>query len=91
MNKSELIGQVAEKTGMTRTGAGLAVDAVFGAIEKELTAGGDFQLTGFGKFFVKETREKKGRNPATGEELMIAAKKVPKFKPGVSLKTAVAG
>ena len=91
MNKSDLIERVALEVDMSKADASRAVNAVFGAIETELAQGGEFQITGFGKFFVTETKAKNGRNPRTGEAIQIEARKVPKFKAGVTLKSAVAG
>jgi DNA-binding protein HU-beta len=60
-------------------------------IETTLKAGDSITLVGFGTFAVKERAERTGRNPQTGQEITIAAAKVPSFKPGKSLKDAVNG
>ncbi|RKD25694.1 DNA-binding protein [Ammoniphilus oxalaticus] len=91
MNKTELIAYVAETAELTKKDASRAVDAVFGAIEETLKTGDKVQLIGFGNFEVRERAARKGRNPQTGEEIEIAASKVPAFKPGKSLKDAVHG
>jgi len=89
MNKAELIEQVAAKTGKTKKEAGKAVDSVFQTIAEALQEGEKVTLIGFGNFEVRERAARKGRNPQTGEEIHIAASKVPAFKPGKQLKDAV--
>ncbi|MFC4617814.1 HU family DNA-binding protein [Camelliibacillus cellulosilyticus] len=89
MNKSELINAVAESTDLSKKEATQAVDSVFSAITNVLKEGGKVQLIGFGNFEVRERAARKGRNPQTGEEIDIAASKVPAFKPGKALKDAV--
>lgn len=88
-NKAQLIEGVASKTGLTKKDATAAVDAVFGSIQDTLKKGDKVQLIGFGTFEVRERAARKGRNPQTGEEIEIAASKVPAFKPGKALKDAV--
>lgn len=88
-NKAELIEKVAEATGLTKKDATSSVDAVFASIQEFLADGEKVQLIGFGNFEVRERAARKGRNPQTGEEIQIAASKVPAFKPGKALKDAV--
>lgn len=88
-NKAELIEKVAETTGLTKKDATASVDAVFASIQGFLSEGEKVQLIGFGNFEVRERAARKGRNPQTGEEIQIAASKVPAFKPGKALKDAV--
>jgi len=89
MNKTELISQVAEKTSLSKKDAAKAVDAVFETITEALKNGEKVQLIGFGNFEVRERSARKGRNPQTGEEIDIAASRVPAFKPGKALKEEV--
>ena len=89
MNKKELIEWVARDTGLSKTDAGLAVDAVFHRIGKALAAGNDAMFVGFGTFKVVDVAERTGRNPQTGEPIVTPAKKKPKFVPGSALKEAV--
>ena len=89
MNKTELTKVVAEKTDLTQKDASKAVDAVFSAIADVLKKGEKVQLIGFGNFEVRERAARKGRNPATGKEIEIAASKVPAFAPGKTLKEIV--
>lgn len=88
-NKAELIENVAYSTGLTKKDATAAVDAVFSTIQETLAKGEKVQLIGFGNFEVRERAARKGRNPQTGQEIQIAASKVPAFKPGKALKDAV--
>jgi DNA-binding protein HU-beta len=88
-NKAELIESVATATELTKKQATAAVDAVFATIQDELAKGEKVSLIGFGNFEVRERAARKGRNPQTGEEIQIAASKVPAFKPGKGLKDAV--
>ncbi len=89
MNKQELIGTVADVTGMTRTDAGRAVEAVFDSISGVLGKGDEVRLVGFGTFSVSQRKASTGRNPRTGEPMKIGASSQPKFKPGKGLKQAV--
>ncbi len=89
MNKTELIAAVAEKTGLTKKDADAAVAAVFESITAELKNDGKVQVIGFGTFEVKKRAERTGRNPATGENITIAAAKLPVFKAGKALKDEV--
>lgn len=86
MNKTELIAKVSDVAELTKKDATRAVDAVFDAITEALKAGDKVQLIGFGNFEVRERAARKGRNPQTGQEIEIAASKVPAFKPGKALK-----
>lgn len=89
MNKTDLIESVAAKAGITKAAAAAATDALLESITETLAEGGSVMLTGFGNFSVNERAERMGRNPQTGEEVQIAAAKVPKFSAGSKLKAAV--
>ena len=73
----------------TKKDAQTAVDCVLSSITKTLEKGESVSLVGFGTFKVAERKARKGRNPQTGEEINIAASKVPKFVSGKALKEAV--
>ena len=90
MNKAELVASVAEKTELTKKDAEKAVAAVLSSIEEALASGDKVQLVGFGTFEIRNRAARKGRNPQTGEEINIAAAKVPVFKAGKSLRESVA-
>ena len=76
MNKNELIGAVASSAGVSKSQASDAVEAVFGSISSELSAGGEVRLVGFGTFMVANRKATTGRNPRTGEAIQIAAFKL---------------
>ena len=89
MNKSELINAIAERANLSKADAGRSLDVLIKTIETTLKSGDSIALVGFGTFAVKERAERTGRNPQTGQEITIAAAKVPSFKPGKGLKDAV--
>lgn len=89
MNKTELVKAVATQAELTQKDAAKAVDALFDTISNTLAQEEKIQLIGFGTFEVRERSARTGRNPQTGEEIQIAASKVPAFKPGKELKEAV--
>ena len=89
MNKMELVEHVATETEMSKAAATAALDAVIEGITKALKKGDEVRLVGFGTFSVKKRAAGKGRNPATGEEIKIAASKSARFKSGTALKSAV--
>ena len=88
MNKGDLINEVA-KVLKTKKEAQAAVDCVFSSITETLGKGDSVSLIGFGTFKVADRKARKGRNPQTGEEIDIAASRVPKFVVGKTLKDAV--
>lgn len=89
MKKAELIAAMAAKAGIKKTDAQKALDAFIEVVSDELAAGEKIQLTGFGTFEVAERAAREGRNPQSGETMMIAASKSPKFKAGKVLKDKV--
>ena len=89
MNKIEFIAAVAEQAGLSKKDAQKAVKAYNEVVAAELAKGGKVQLVGFGTFEVSERPEREGRNPKSGETMMIAASKAPKFKAGKALKDQV--
>ena len=91
MNKSELIEVAAKEAAISKAAAGKALDAIVGAITKAVAKGDSVTLVGFGTFSASKRAARSGRNPQTGATLKIAATTVPKFKPGATFKTAVAG
>ena len=89
MNKGDLIDSVATQSGLTKTDAAKAVDAVLDAITGSLMQGSKVTLPGFGTFSTSKRAARTGRNPSTGETIKIKAKTVAKFKPGSKLTDAV--
>lgn len=90
MTKAELIDKVADKSKLTKKDSDKVIDAVVSAISGALSKGDKVTLVGFGSFEVKKREARKGRNPQTGAEIKIPARKVPVFRPGKGLKEAVA-
>ena len=90
MNKQELIGTVAETTGLSRSDANRAVEGVFDAITSALKRGDEVRLVGFGTFSCSKRKASTGRNPRTGEPMQIKESTQPKFRAGKSLKDSVA-
>jgi DNA-binding protein HU-beta len=89
MNKAELIAAAADRASMSKADVERMLDAMLETITKELKAGGDVRLVGFGNFLVSERKGGTGRNPRTGETMEIKATKAPKFRAGKQLKDAV--
>lgn len=89
MTKTELIEKVAKETKLTKKDSNQAIDAIIKAISGALAKGDKVTLVGFGSFDVRKRAARKGRNPQTGKEINIAARKVPVFKAGKALKDAV--
>ncbi len=86
MNKAQLINEVAAIGGLKKKDAAVAVDATIAAIVKALEAEDKIQLSGFGTFEVKSRGERTGRNPKTGEAVVIPATKYPVFTASKALK-----
>lgn len=89
MNKAELIDAMALAADLTKADAKKALDAFINATTKALKDSDRVALVGFGSFSISKRAARKGRNPQTGKEINIAAKKVVKFKPGSELADAV--
>lgn len=85
MNKGELVATIAEVQGITKVRAESALSSVLNQMSLAMEKGERVTLSGFGTFRVVERAEQKGRNPQTGQSLIIPAHKVVKFKPGKNL------
>ncbi|NPD17161.1 HU family DNA-binding protein [Xinfangfangia sp. D13-10-4-6] len=86
---NDIAAKVAEENGLTKAQAKSAVEAVFKAVTDAALAGEETSIPGFGKFKVKETAEREGRNPATGATVTIAASKKLAFTPAKAVKDAL--
>lgn len=89
MNKQELVAAMAEKAGLTKADSEKFVKAFEETVKETMGKGEAIQLIGFGTFSVSERAARTGRNPQTGKEIQIAAKKVVKFKAGKALDQEV--
>jgi integration host factor subunit alpha len=78
--KSHLIDAIAKQNGFPRKKSSETVETILELIKSELASGEDVLIRGFGKFCVKEKRERRGRNPATGENMMLAPRRVVTFR-----------
>lgn len=89
MNKAELVEAMASDSGLSKADAKKALDAFINTTTQALKKDDRVALVGFGSFSVSERAARKGRNPQTGKEINIKAKKVVKFKPGAELAEKV--
>ncbi len=92
MTKADLVEQVAEKTGLTRTDVAATVDTFLDAVRHSLENGKNIEIRGFGTFKIKPRKARKarkGRNPKTGETIQIPVGRKVSFKPSFSLKKLV--
>ena len=89
MNKNDLVDAVAERTGLAKSDAARAVEAVLGTVTDALKKNETVALSGFGSFVTKARAARTGRNPRTGDAIAIPASRAPAFKAGKGLKDAV--
>ena len=89
MNKTELVAEIAQVTGLTKAASETALNALVETVTDTLKKGDKVQLVGFGTFEVSTRAAREGRNPQTGAVMKIAASKAPKFKAGKALKDEV--
>ncbi|MDR2076764.1 MAG: HU family DNA-binding protein [Desulfovibrio sp.] len=89
MTKADLVDTIAAKAGLTKVASEKALSAFLVSVQDQLVKEGRLTLTGFGTFAVESRKERKGRNPRTGEVIKIPATKVVKFRVGKTLKDTV--
>lgn len=89
MTKNDLIDILYEKAGLSKKECVPIIEGVIDIIKEELGKGNTVKISGFGKWTVKSKKERKGRNPKTGESMAIKARKVVTFKPSLILKDAL--
>lgn len=89
LTKAEIAEQLFEELGLNKREAKEMVEMFFEKIRESLEAGGQVKLSGFGNFDLREKKERPGRNPKTGEEIPICARRVVTFRPGQKLKARV--
>ncbi len=89
MTKAELVGKMADDAAVTKAVAEKALNSFIAAVSKALAKGDKITLVGFGTFDVAKRSQREGRNPRTGQTIVIPSSKVVKFKPGSKLKDAV--
>ncbi|MBF8246529.1 MAG: HU family DNA-binding protein [Rickettsia sp.] len=86
MNKGELVTSISEKVDCTKIVAEKFLNSVMEAVLESLQKGNDVNLIGFGTFYVKDRKERVGRNPKTGEKMMLKAYRQPSFRAGKRMK-----
>ncbi len=91
LTKSHLIEAIAEQNGFTKKKSTEIVETIFEIIKSTLASGQDVMISGFAKFCVKEKRERRGRNPATGEDMMLAPRRVVTLRCSGKLRDRING
>jgi integration host factor subunit alpha len=91
LTKSQITDAIAEQNGFTKKQSSETVETILELIKSTLASGDDVLISGFGKFCVKEKRERRGRNPATGEDMMLAPRRVVTFRCSGTLRGKVNG
>jgi len=91
LTKSQMIGKISTSTNSSKNESSETVETFLEIIKQTLASGEDVLISGFGKFCVKEKSERKGRNPATGEIMILAPRKVVTFKCSGKLRERVNG
>ena len=89
LTKSHLIDAISEQNGFTRKKSIETVEIILEIIKSKIASGEDVMISGFGKFCVREKRERRGRNPATGEDMTLAPRRVVTFKCSGKLRAKV--
>ena len=89
MTKADIVEKIYEKVGFSKKESAELVETVFDLIKTTLEDGDKIKIAGFGNFVVKEKSDRRGRNPQTGEEITIVARKILTFKPSQVLKSAI--
>ena len=91
MTKAEIVEQIYERVGFSKKEAAELVEKVFQIIKETLSEGEKVKISGFGNFVVRQKNARKGRNPQTGEEILLEARRVLTFKPSLVLKNILNG
>jgi DNA-binding protein HU-beta len=89
VNKTELIEEIAQRTDSSKGGAQKFMESFEEVVASALRGGDEIQITGFGKFYVREQKAREGVNPQTKEKMRIPASRVPAFSAGKGLKETV--
>jgi integration host factor subunit alpha len=89
MTKAEIVETIYERVGFSKKESADLVETVFEIIKETLAAGEKVKISGFGNFVVRQKNERKGRNPQTGEEIRLPARRVLTFKPSLVLKNVL--
>ena len=91
LTKAQMVESVQNQTGLPRNRSSEIIETLLEIIKSTLTSGEDVLISGFGKFSVNEKKARRGRNPATGEDMMLEARKVVTFKCSGKLRDRING
>jgi len=89
MTKADIVEKIYEKIGVSKKESAELVELVFEIMKNTLETGDKIKIAGFGNFVVKDKADRRGRNPQTGEEIVITARKILTFKPSQVLKASI--
>lgn len=89
MTKAEIVEHIYERVGFSKKEAAEVVESIFEVIKARLEQGEKVKISGFGNFVINEKRPRKGRNPQTGDEIVISGRRVLSFKPSQVLKRTI--
>ena len=89
MTKAEIVEHIYERVGFSKKEAAEVVESIFEVIKTRLEQGEKVKISGFGNFVINEKRPRKGRNPQTGDEIVISGRRVLSFKPSQVLKRTI--
>jgi integration host factor subunit alpha len=89
MTKADIVEKIYDKVGFSKKESAELVEMVFDIIKSTLEKGDKIKIAGFGNFVVKEKADRRGRNPQTGDEIIISARKILTFKPSQVLKASI--
>jgi integration host factor subunit alpha len=89
MTKADIVGRIQADTGLTKKESVEMVEAVFSIMKATLESGKTLKISGFGSFTVKQKKDRRGRNPQTGEAITIEARRILTFKPSHVLRNAI--
>jgi len=89
MTKADIVERIYDKIGLSKKESAELVEMVFDILKSTLEKGDKIKIAGFGNFVVKEKADRRGRNPQTGDEIVISARKILTFKPSQVLKASI--
>lgn len=89
MTKADIVEKIYDKIGLSKKESAELVELVFDIMKNTLESGDKIKIAGFGNFVVKDKADRRGRNPQTGEEIVITARKILTFKPSQVLKASI--
>ncbi|MDD2540521.1 MAG: integration host factor subunit alpha [Desulfuromonadaceae bacterium] len=91
MTKIDIVEKISNQLGFTKKAASDYLESVFALMKETLASGEDIKISGFGKFEIKKKKDRRGRNPATGDSIIIEARKILTYKSSTLLKARING